>query len=229
MGRIAKWLDSTFLPSVNDGRLDYSILPDEVKLASEVFLVTILNDDTSLPAADRWTDSWTAEDVDGHQIVNVYTSFDKALAEYWRLSEAHPDSIMRVERRNLASIISGKSWTAKLIGVYDEECYLCDGKTASRNEVHSLKHPFPKAFNSDGNEMDSIFVHFENASLPMDFVTWGIANCPANIVPKNVLSPMASTDSGIVTLIKLVHSPNALCPMAVTLSGIDTLFRVVHL
>ncbi len=130
MGRIAKWLDSTFLPSVNDGRLDYSILPDEVKLASEVFLVTILNDDTSLPAADRWTDSWTAEDVDGHQIVNVYTSFDKALAEYWRLSEAHPDSIMRVERRNLESIISGKPWTAKLIGVYDEECYLCDGKTA---------------------------------------------------------------------------------------------------
>ena len=47
-----------------------------------------------------------------------------------------------------------------------------------------------------------------------------------NFVPKNALSPMEETLSGIVTLSRLEQPENALLPMEVTPVGIATLLRL---
>ena len=46
--------------------------------------------------------------------------------------------------------------------------------------------------------------------------------------PKNALSPMLVTLSGITILVKPLHPKNAYSPMLVTLSGIVMLFKPLH-
>ncbi len=136
MSRMIRWLDQTFIPNNLEKLLDFKCIPDELRYLPEVYIVKIYDDskENKKPAKDRWEKSWISKDVNGHNIVNVYTSFDMALADYWRESEAHPKSIMRVERRNLDSIVSGKTWEVRLISVYGDCTYLCDGKTAFPND-----------------------------------------------------------------------------------------------
>ena len=92
-------------------------------------------------------------------------------------------------------------------------------------------------------------LHPENALFPMLLMLSGkiisvsspvypITTFPALIIPTACLSihdvflkaslPMLITLSGIVTLVRLLHSSNADFPMLVTLSGIVTLVRLVH-
>ena len=137
MSRISKWLDVSFIQEFDGQFLDIRVLPEEVQYASEVYMVTIFDassENSNIPASDRWTKSWTIKDGEGHQVVDVYTSFEMALADYWRRCKEHPDVIMRVERRNLDSIISGKMWIVKLVSSYGDSCYVCDGKKACPND-----------------------------------------------------------------------------------------------
>lgn len=123
----AKWFDKEV--SENQSNiLDINSLSENIMHAPEFYLVTIYRPEkVDRAIKNRWANIWTTN-FEGHRMYTVFTSFDMALAEYDKKSKLHPESIMRVEKRTLQSLIKKWNFMIKLINVYGEFCYLCDGK-----------------------------------------------------------------------------------------------------
>ena len=137
MGNISKWFDREISLSVGD-IIDAKALDNDALHFSEFYVITIYDEKkTNLPVKHRWSKVWTYE-MQGHKMYNVFTTFDMALVEYNRQSKEHSNAIMRVERRTLSSLLHGNSYVIKLINVYGDFCYICDGKKAFRDTTKDL-------------------------------------------------------------------------------------------
>ena len=161
MGNISKWFDNEISHNV-DNIIDSKSLDDVTINASEFYVVTIYNERKVTKLAEqRWTKVWTFE-LQGHKCYNVYTTFDMALIEYYKKSKAHPKAIMRVERRSLNSLLYGNNYIIKLINVYGDHCYFCDGKKAFPEDYWKR---WPHTYAEDAKNIE-----IEKEKKPIGFV-----------------------------------------------------------
>ena len=160
MGNISKWFDREISLSVGD-IIDAKALDNDALHFSEFYVITIYDEKkTNVPVKHRWSKVWTYE-MQGHKMYNVFTTFDMALVEYNRQSKEHSNAIMRVERRTLSSLLHGNSYVIKLINVYGDFCYICDGKKAFPEDYWKR---WPHLYTEDAKK------HEEKQKKPIGFV-----------------------------------------------------------
>lgn len=161
---IQKWLDMTLISKYNGKFCDIHAIDGDVKYNPMVYYVSVFDQDaTDIPVCDRWRQLWMQKNSPTSNYYtprsfNAYTSFDMAMADYWRKNESHPEKIMRVERVSISAMISGKSFAMLLHNPYGEAMFICDAKYAF---PETYKQKFPDIY---GEKSDPLKVELSEKS-----------------------------------------------------------------